>query len=198
MFAACLLLAAPAAAQDAVTEWASVAVPPAVEPRAVTAEPATTALLMLDFMNQNCGRRPRCVASVPRVRALLEQARARNVLVVYSFIANTGAADVMAGLEPRDGEPTVQAGPNKFLGTELQNILRARNIRRVITVGTAANGAVLATASHAAYLGLDVIAPADGISAEGVFPELYTLWHLANAPALAMRTTITRTTMIGF
>ena len=34
---------------------------PALKP--VTVDPKTTALLMLDFMKQNCGKRPRCVAS---------------------------------------------------------------------------------------------------------------------------------------
>ena len=46
-------------------EWASVKAPAAPELKPVTVDPKTTALLMLDFMNQNCGKRPRCLAYDP-------------------------------------------------------------------------------------------------------------------------------------
>ena len=42
----------------------------------VTVDPKTTALLMLDFMNQNCGKRPRCLATIPAMKKLLAEARA--------------------------------------------------------------------------------------------------------------------------
>ena len=55
-------LALPAQAANIVDEWASVKAPAAPTLKPVTVDPKTTALLMLDFMNQNCGKRPRCVA----------------------------------------------------------------------------------------------------------------------------------------
>ena len=55
-------LALPAQAANIVDEWASVKAPAAPALKPVTVDPKTTALLMLDFMNQNCGKRPRCVA----------------------------------------------------------------------------------------------------------------------------------------
>ena len=50
----------------------------------VTVDPKTTALLMLDFMKQNCGKRPRCLATIPAMKKLLGEARAAKVPVVYS------------------------------------------------------------------------------------------------------------------
>ena len=50
--------------------------PPAPALKPVTVDPKTTALLMLDFMNQNCGKRPRCLASIPAMKKLLADARA--------------------------------------------------------------------------------------------------------------------------
>ena len=51
-----------AQAIDVIEDWAEVKAPPAPTLKPVTVDPKTTALLMLDFMNQNCDNRPRCIA----------------------------------------------------------------------------------------------------------------------------------------
>ncbi len=68
----------------------------------------------------------------------------------------------------------------------------------VIVAGTAAHGAVLYTASGAALRGFKVIVPVDAISAEDLYPEQYTIWHLLNAPRVSGQVTITRTDMLSF
>jgi nicotinamidase-related amidase len=50
--------------------------------------------------------------------------------------------------------------------TDLEKILNDKGIKTVVVVGTAAQGAVLNTASQAAFRGLRVIVPLDGMSAE--------------------------------
>ena len=60
---ACAIALSPASAQTIIDEWASVKAPPPPELKPVTADVKTTALLLLDFGKQNCGQRPRCVAS---------------------------------------------------------------------------------------------------------------------------------------
>jgi hypothetical protein len=112
----------PASAQTIVEEWSSIATPAAPALKPVTVDPKTTALLMLDFMNQNCGKRQRCIASVPKVKALLAEARAKGMPVVYSLITNTTTSDVMTEVAPIAGEPAVLSGPNKFVRTELDMI----------------------------------------------------------------------------
>ncbi|MEX2035657.1 MAG: isochorismatase family protein [Xanthobacteraceae bacterium] len=187
----------PGRAATIIDEWASVKRPPAPALKPVTVDAKTTALLMLDFMNQNCGKRPRCVASIPAMKKLLADARAAKVMVVYSLIANTTTADVIKDVAPSEGEPWVRSGPNKFLRTDLEKILKDKGITTVIVVGTAANGAALNTASYAALLGMNVIAPVDGISSEP-FAEQYTVWHLANGPGVSGKTTLTKSDMIKF
>lgn len=186
-----------ASAQTIVDEWANVKAPPAPQLKPVTVDAKTTALLMLDFMNQNCGKRPRCIASIPAVKKLLGEARARNASVVYSLIANTTPADVIKDVAPAPNELSVLSRPNKFLGTDLEKILKDKGVQTVIVVGTAAHGAVLNTASHAAFLGMNVVVPVDGMSADA-YAEQYTAWHLANAPTVSAKTTLTRTDMIKF
>jgi nicotinamidase-related amidase len=166
----------------------------------VTVDPRTTALLLLDFNKQTCNaeRRPRCIASIPKVKKLLEAARAKGVAVIYSLSAGAVPADIAADMAPRPGDPVVLSGPDKFLGTDLEKLLKERNIQTVIVAGTAAHGAVLNTASGAALRGLKVVVLTDGISAETLYPEQYTLWHLLNAPRIGAQVTLTRTDMITY
>jgi nicotinamidase-related amidase len=183
-----------------VDEWGAVKPPPPPPLRAVTVDPKTTALLILDIQVQNCNRerRPRCVASLPRIAALLQRAMAGGMPVVYSTAGTATAADVAWQVRPLGNEPLVTSGVDKFFGTDLERILRDRGIRTVIVVGTAAHGAVLYTASGAALRGLQVIVPVDGMSADSLYSEQYTAWHLVNAPTVGARVTLTRSDQIRF
>ena len=191
-------LTLPAQANNIVEEWAGTKAPAAPALKPVTVDPKTTALLMLDFMNQNCGKRPRCVAQIPAMKKLVEAARAAKVLVVYSLIAKTTTADVIKDVAPRADEPHVLSGPDKFYKTDLEKILADKGIKTVIVVGTAANGAVMFTANSAALRGLNVIVPVDGLSAVDPFVELFTVVHMATGPAIAAKATLTRSDMIKF
>jgi nicotinamidase-related amidase len=190
--------ALPAQATDIVDEWSSIKAPPPPALKAVTADPKTTALLMLDFMNQNCGQRPRCLATIPAMKKLLAEARAAKAMVIYSIIAKTTPADVIKDVAPLANEPHVQAGPDKFLQTDLEKILKDKHIATVIAVGTASNGAVLYTASGAAMRGMNVILPVDGLSAVDPYADLSTVFTFMNAPQVSAKTTLTRISMIKF
>jgi nicotinamidase-related amidase len=188
----------PAQAQTIIDQWASVKTPPAPALKSVTVDPKTTALLMLDFMNQNCGKRPACVASIPAMEKLLAAARAAKATVVYSIIANTTTADVIKDVAPTADEPHVQSGPDKFLHTDLEKILKDKGIQTVIVAGTASNGAVLYTGSEAALRGMNVIVPVDGMSSLDPFADLSAAYTFINAPFISTKTTLTRSDMIKF
>lgn len=107
-------LAPSAQAANIVDEWASVTTPPAPALKPVTVDAKTTALLMLDFMKQNCGKRPRCLAEIPAMKKLLADARAKKMMVVYSLVANTTTADVIKDVAPLADEPHVLSGRINF------------------------------------------------------------------------------------
>jgi nicotinamidase-related amidase len=193
-----IAIALPARAASVIDEWASVKLPPAPALKPATVDPKTTALLMLDFMNQNCGKRPRCVATVPAVKKLLDQARARKMAVVYTFIAKTTAADVIKDVAPMAGEPSVTAGPDKFIGTNLEKILKDKGINTVIAVGTSSNGAVLYTGSAAALRGMKVIVPVDGMSSSDALTDATSVLVLTTAPRVSANVTLTKIDMIKF
>ena len=183
---------------DIVEEWATIKPPQAPALKPVTVDAKTTALLMLDFMKQNCGVRPRCVATLPAMKKLLEAARAAKATVVYSIIANSTINDVLPDVAAQQGEASVLSGPDKFFNTELAKILKDKNIQTVITVGTASNGAVLYTASGAAFRGMSVIVPVDGMSAIDPVAEYATVLNFQTAPGVSQKATLTRSDLIKF
>jgi nicotinamidase-related amidase len=185
-------------AQTIVDEWAAVKPPPPPELKAVSIDPKTTALLLLDFAKQNCGQRPRCLASLPKVQKFAADARAKQVFVVHSLFGQVTPADLLVEVAPGGKEPVVRSGANKFLGTDLDKILKEHGIATVIVTGTAAHGAVLNTASMAALTGFKVVVPVDAMSSDP-YSEQYTAWHLANAPGgIGPNVTLTRLDMIKF
>jgi nicotinamidase-related amidase len=184
-----------------IDEWATVQTPKPPELKPVTVDPKVTAVLVLDLVRQGCNveRRPRCVASIPKIQALLSQARAKGMTVIFTHYLGTAPGDLLKEVAPLTGE-TVLGGTtsDKFLGTDLEKMLKEKDIKSVIPVGGAAEGAVILTASAAAMRGFQVIVPVDGASSAYAFAEQYTAWHLANAPNVAQRVTLTKIDMIKY
>ncbi len=203
IFLALLLAALPvhvALAQTIMEEWKTVQIPAPPELKPVQVDAKTTALLMLDFNKQTCNsqRRPRCIASIPKVQRLLTQARSKGLFVVYSLSTGANKGDIAKEPLPLEGEPVVASGPDKFMGTDLERLLKEKGIKTVIVVGTAAHGAVLYTASGAAFRGMQVVVPVDGLSAEIIYAEQYTAWHLVNAPRISSAAILTKMDLVEF
>lgn len=189
----------PARAANIIDEWGNVKAPAAPTLKPVTADPKTTALLMLDYLPAPyCSPDPRCVASLPAMNRLLTEARAKGATVVYSVAGKYGPADILKDVAPVGNEPSVKSKADKFLNTDLEKILKDKGIQTVIVTGTAANGAVLYTGTGAAVRGLKVIVPVDGLSADDLYAEQLTVWQLAHGPGFGAQVTLTRTDMIKF
>ena len=197
-----MLAPATARAQTIIDEWASAKLPAPPELKPVTIDPKETALLVMDFTVQTCTpqRRLRCANSVPKVEKLIADARQKGAFVIYSVaVPGSTAADILKELTPAAGEPVLPPlGPDKFVGSELDKMLKERGIKTVIAIGTQAHTSVLHTGSAAALRGFKVVVPVDGMSGDDLWPELYTAWHLANAARISAQVTLTRMDMIKF
>jgi len=167
-------------AASIIDEWASVKAPLAPALKPVTVDTKDTALLMLDFLHSNCNPEhgKRCIASLPIVKKLLDEARAKQMLVVYSAYGKNTEKDIWADVAPNGTEPFVVAFLDKFIGTDLDKILKDKGIKTVIVVGSAANGAAFGTASAAAQRGYSVIVPVDGISSDNLYAEQSAVWNM--------------------
>lgn len=197
---------ASASSETIISEWANVKTPPPPELRPVTVDPRDTALLVLDFTGAQdpakgpCNRnKPRCIASIPVAEKLLAEARAKDMLVVYSVTSSGTAADIATALAPRPSEPVVSSGPDKFANTDLAKILTSKGIKTVIVTGTSAEGAVLDTATDAMLLkGMTAIVPVDTMSSLDPYAEQYVAWHLTHAPGVSQRSLLTRSDLLKF
>jgi nicotinamidase-related amidase len=198
------LLASPSNAADVIADWSKAELPPAPPLKEVTVEPSTTALLFLDIMKAGCTARPRCVAAVPNMVKLHNDARAHNMLVWYSLVGADGKAtpeDIMdPAIKPRPGEWFRQPGADKFLGSTLEPLLKQAGIKTLIICGNSYQGATVGTASEAAQRGYKVIVPVDCSAGEDVYNEQYATYHLAKSgPAyLTSAVTLTRSGMIKY
>jgi nicotinamidase-related amidase len=135
---------------------------------------------------------------VPKVAKFLGEARAHDMLVVSSLSPVRSVQDIVDEVAPKDGEPIVKSAADKFIGTDLEKILKDHGITSVIVVGRESQGAALYTASHATFLGFKAVVPVDGVSGTDAFAELAAIWTLANAPGVGAATTLTRFDMIDW
>lgn len=196
-------LAAPGIAAQAntptiVDEWASIKAPAAPELKVATLDPKTTALLVLDFVKPNCTSRPRCMATLPAMKKLLAEARAKGMAVVFATGPTGKRADILPDVAPLESETVVAAGVDKFVNTELENALKAAATQTVIATGTSAHGAVLYTASAASLRGLKVVLPVDSMSADSAYIEQFVAVHMTTAPLVSRNVTLTKLELIKF
>jgi hypothetical protein len=191
-----VLVAAPVGAQQLPTP------PP---PVAVTLDPATTALLVLDVTTQTCSPQPNCMAMVPRIVGLLDAARAAGVLVLYSTPATQ--PPILPEVAPVAGDPMiVGVAQDRFFDTPLDVVLRGRGITRLILVGWRYDGSVLYTAVGGAIRTYTVIVPDDTTSAAQDYDLAVGRYQLltqlnsnpTNEPLKKAAATITRADLILF
>lgn len=185
-----------ASAETIIDEWANVKAPPAPKLESVTVAPKTTAVIVIDLIKQTCNeqRRPRCVASIPKVEKLLAAARASGATVIYTLFPspapdkfpNPVIGDVLPAVAPKGNEPVVISFVDKFLlrdqDTGFQKLLKDKGITTIVAVGTASHNGLLFTAVDAALRGFNE----DQLAA-------YTL-----TSSIVYKVTLTSTDMIKF
>lgn len=196
-----VLAPAPAGAQAVTDQWSTVTMPTAPPVKAVTVDPKTTALVVMDFVKTRCTPqgRPRCAVDIPAIAKLIGEARGHGMFVVYTQIGNLTRDDFAAALAPLANEPVLlHTAVDKFYGTDLDQMLKDHGVKSVILTGTAANGAEIGTATAAALRGYKVIVPADGMPADTPFAEAFVAWNVVNGPILSDACTLTTIDQISF
>lgn len=140
-----------------------------------TADPAHTALVVIDVQNDLCP--PSYDPMIVRLQRLLAAARDANVFIVYVqncvlpglsnsaseiarrrklglpvevTLAGSDGEKIVAAISPQPGEVTVRKHRlNAFAGTNLEMLLQNRHIETVVITGVATHGCITGT-SYAA------------------------------------------------
>ncbi|MFE1204776.1 cysteine hydrolase family protein [Streptomyces sp. NPDC058762] len=131
--------------------------------------PPTAALLVIDMQNTTVAMAHRAAETVAAIAGLSERARAAGVPVVTvrqrdeGLVPGTEGWQVVPELAPREGDPVVdKTTPDSFLGTGLDETLRALGVTEVIVTGFATEVCVDTTARQALSRGYDLVVVADG------------------------------------
>jgi nicotinamidase-related amidase len=208
--AVALVSAGSASAETIIDEWPNVKVPAPPELKGVTLDPKTTAVLVIDLIKQTCNdqRRPRCVASIPKIEKLLAAARASGVAMIYTLFPSPSPAtfpnpvigDYLPAVAPKGNEPVVTSFVDKFINGEkdtgLQKILKDKGITTIVPVGTVAHNGILFTSVGRAFRGFNVVVPVDGMSGNNAYEEQATAHILTSS--IVYKVTLTSIDMIKF
>jgi len=170
----------------------------------LTLNPANTALLITDMQNDFAHPDgalfvPTAPGTIAKIRTLLENARQARTPIVFMqdthlprdkeeeiwpphCIVNTWGWQIVDDLAPQKDELKLQKSRyDAFYGTSLEHYLRSVwHVQNLIIVGTVSNICVLHTIGSANLRWLDVIVPADGISALTEFDQALTLHQVSN------------------
>jgi nicotinamidase-related amidase len=174
------------------------------EPKPVALDAKSTAILVLD-LNARChDAKQICNQLTPRLGEFLDKARKANVLIVYSVSASakgTPLGEVASPLKRRDNEPVIYPDAfDKFVGGELQSLLKEKGIKTLVVTGASTNAAVLYTATTAARMHrYNVVIPMDGMVANSKYEQEYTFHQFTVLPSDASKQfQFTKLEMMGF
>ncbi|MBN3562330.1 isochorismatase family protein [Aliamphritea spongicola] len=138
-----------------------------------------TALLVIDVQmalleDDNNGAKRSNPAAADNITRLLTAFREKGDVIVHvhhhgtdpedPFFSEAPGAAVQPFAAPQGDEPVViKFGSSAFVGTDLEQMLRAQNIERVVICGATANHCAESAARSASNLGFDTLYTADGV-----------------------------------
>jgi Isochorismatase family len=194
-------------AQPAGRPMQTLRMPATPAPARVSLDPKTTALLLLDYVDQVCNPEPRCTGEMtPAMTAFMARVRKAGLTVAYGTRAPR-MNSWLPGLTPMAGDiKVINTAQDRFYNTDLDKELKAKGIKMIIMSGWRITGSMTYTSVGAMTRGYTVVIPMDTTSAPtdyettiGFFNVLNSgTRNLANTPLKPKAVTLTRTDMITF
>src|SRR5437660_823543 len=110
--------------------------PATPEPARVTLDPKTTALMVLDYVEDICNSQPSCKTKMlPAVTPFMQRVRKAGLTVAYGTRAQN-MTKWLPQVAPAPGDiKIVNTGQDRFFGTDLDKELKAKGIKTIIMVG---------------------------------------------------------------
>jgi nicotinamidase-related amidase len=192
------------------------------EPEPMALQARTTALIVVDMQNDFCkpeGRLfvgPSATATIPRIKELLERARAAGAAIIYTLdwhppddpefkmwpahcVQGTWGAEVVDELKPRAEDHLVRKSSYDPFFTpkaepSLESLLRGLGVDTVVVAGTVSNICVMHTVAGASLRGFKVIVPVDCISALNIYGQELAIFQAS----FLYRAKITASNLVTF
>lgn len=177
------------------------------DPVRVTLKPATTALLMLDYVEPICSSQPKCTGQmVPAMTQFMQRARQAGVTVVYGTREPT-MTKWLPAVAPAAGDiKIVNTAQDRFYETDLDKALKAKGITTIIMAGWKVSGSMTYTSVGATLRGYTVVVPVDTTTATTDYETAIGFYQILNQssenkdnqPLKPKASTLTRTDMVTF
>jgi nicotinamidase-related amidase len=177
------------------------------DPVRVTLSPATTALLVLDYVEPICNAQPKCKGEMlPAVTPFMARARKAGVVVAYGT-REANMSKWLPEVAPAAGDIKIaNTAQDRFYNTDLDKALKAKGIATIIMVGWKVSGSLAYTSVGATVRDYTVVVPADTTAATTDYETTIGFYqilnqgnsNLANEPLKPKSPTLSRTDMITF
>ena len=181
--------------------------PATPDPARVTLDPKTTALIVLDYVEDICAKQPSCKDQMlPAMIPFLARVRKAGLTVAYGT-REQNWTHWLKEVAPAAGDiKVINTAQDRFYNTDLDKTLKAKGIRTLIMVGWKVSGSVTYTSVGAMARDYTVVVPMDTTSAGSGYETIIGFYNvlnsgtanLANEPLKPRSVTLSRTDMITF
>jgi len=177
------------------------------DPVRVALKPATTALLVLDYVEPICSSQPKCRSQMlPAMTPFMERARKAGLVVAYGT-REPNMSKWLPEVAPAPGDIKItNIAQDRFYNTDLDKALKAKGITTIIMVGWKVSGSVTYTSVGATLRDYTVVIPVDTTTAATDYETTIGFYqilnqgngNLTNEPLKPKAPTLSRTDMITF
>lgn len=177
------------------------------DPVRVTLNPATTALLVLDYVEPICNTQPKCKSQMlPAMTPFMARVRKAGLTVAYGT-REQNMSKWLPEVAPAPGDiKIVNVAQDRFYTTDLDKALKAKGISTIIMVGWKVSGSLAYTSVGATVRGYTVVIPVDTTTAATDYETTIGFYqilnqgngNLANQPLKPKAPTLTRTDLVTF
>jgi nicotinamidase-related amidase len=177
------------------------------EPARVVLNPATTGLLVLDYVDPICKSQPKCMGEMlPALISLMGRARKAGVVVAYGT-RDRSMSKWLPEIAPEAGDiKIINTQQDRFYETDLDKSLKAKGITTLIMAGWKVSGSMAYTSVGATVHGYTVVVPVDTTAAATDYDTTIGFYqilnqgnsNLTNTPLKPHAPTLSRTDLIAF
>ena len=194
-------------AAQAPSKMMTVQMPATPDPARVTLDPKTTALMVLDYVEDICNNQASCKTKMlPAMTPFMERVRKAGLTVAYGTRAQNMTKWLKEVAPAGNDIKVINTAQDRFYGTDLDKMLKAKGIKTLIMVGWKISGSVQFTSVGAMAHDYTVVIPMDTTSAGSDYETVIGFYNvlnsgtanLANQPMKANAVTLTRTDLITF
>src|SRR5882762_1113925 len=177
------------------------------DPARITLDSKTTALMVLDYVEDICATQPKCKSQMlPAMTPFMERVRKAGLVVAYGTRAQN-MTKWLKEVAPAAGDiKIINTAQDRFYNTDLDKELKAKGITTIIMVGWKVSGSVTYTSVGAMAHDYTVVIPVDTTSAGSDYETTIGFYNvlnsgnanLANDPLKPKAVTLTRSDLITF